>query len=306
LRPIKFTNRNNTVALITMLKIRSASYLELIFVGAVIAFAAISSAHADLHLSFGLYASEKPTTLVKKFRPIMNSLEKQLSSELKTPVSIKLSISKTYEEGVGTLVNGMVDFARFGPASYIAAHDVNQNISLLVMEINDGKKEFNGVICVHNDSPIKSVADLKGKSFAFGSEESTIGRYLSQRYLLNHDIKAVDLNSFSYMGRHDKVGYAVVNGKYDAGAMKESTFNKMVKSGLPLRSIASFKNVTKPWVARAGLDNKVKAALQKILLNFNDKVALTGIKQDGFTAASDNDYKIVRDAINNNPKFFVK
>jgi len=266
----------------------------------------VTPAHADLKLSFGLYSSEKPTTLVKMFRPILNTLEKQLSAELKTPVSIKLSISKTYEEGIGALANGLVDFSRFGPASYIMAHDINPDILLLAMEIKNGKKIFEGNICVHSDSPIKTVADLKGKRFAFGNEESTIGRYLSQQYLAKHSIKASDLDTYNYLSRHDKVGYAVASGKYDAGAIKNSTLKKMIKSGQPLRSIASFNNVTKPWVARSGLDKKVVDAIRKALLDFSDKRALKGIRQDGFTVASEADFKSIRDAIKFNPHFFVR
>jgi len=56
----------------------------------------VNPAQADIKLSFGLYTSDKPTTLVKKFRPILNSLENSLSNTLDTKVSIKLSIAKSY------------------------------------------------------------------------------------------------------------------------------------------------------------------------------------------------------------------
>ncbi len=267
-------------------------------------FFAIAQAQADIKLSFGLYSSETPTSLVKKFRPIINTLEKKLSSDLATNVSIKLSISKSYEEGIDSLVNGQVDFARFGPASYVSATERSQGISLLAMESNNGKKEFKGIICVHKDSPIKSVEELRGKRFAFGSEKSTIGRYLSQQYLLKHGIKASDLKAYEYLGRHDKVGYAVAKGKFDAGALKENTMKKLIKAGLPLRAIAEFNNVTKPWIARANLDEKVVSALKNALITFEDKQALNGIKQDGFVAADDRDYQKIRDAIKSNPAFF--
>jgi len=271
----------------------------------VIIFSAVCvQAHADIKLSFGLYSSEAPTTLVKQFRPVINSLEKQLSRDLKTTVSIKLSISKTYEEGIDSLVNGQVDFARFGPASYVSATERNQEISLLAMETKDGQKEFKGVICVHKESPIKSVADLKGRRFAFGSEKSTIGRYLSQKYLMEHGIRAKDLEVYEYLGRHDMVGYAVAKGKYDAGALNQNTMKKLIKAGVPLRAIAEFNNVTKPWIARAKLDSKLVAALRNALISFEDKQALSSIKLDGFTSAEDKDYKTIREAIKSNSAFF--
>jgi hypothetical protein len=38
------------------------------------------------------------------------------------------------------------------------------------------------VIAVQKDSPLKTLAELKGKKFAFGDQNSTIGRYLAQFY----------------------------------------------------------------------------------------------------------------------------
>ena len=266
----------------------------------------VNLAQADIRLSFGLYTSDKPTTLVKKFRPILNVLENAMSASLNTNVSIKLNIANSYEQGILALVKGKVDFARLGPSSFIEALDQNSNLSLLAMETKKGTKRFNGVICVQKNSPIKYIAELKGKRFAFGNKHSTIGRYLSQRYLLNQGIKAKDLAKHDYLGRHDKVGYAVAKGEFDAGALKESTYKKLVKKGLLLRKIASFENVTKPWVASAELNLKTLDALSNALLSIKNKKVLKAIKKDGFTKGSTEDYKIIKYAMKTNNEFFSK
>ncbi|MDH5409201.1 MAG: phosphate/phosphite/phosphonate ABC transporter substrate-binding protein [Gammaproteobacteria bacterium] len=261
-------------------------------------------AFADIGLSFGLYTSDKPTTLVKKFRPILNELEKDLSHRMNTKVSIKLSIARSYEQGINALAEGKVDFSRFGPASYILAREKNPDISLLAMEVKNGHKHFKGAICVHKDSKTNKISELKNKRFAFGDERSTIGRYLSQQYLYERGIKSKDLTLYDYLGRHDKVGYAVAQGKFDAGALKESTLKKLIKKGLPLRAIARFDNVSKPWVARKGLEPEVRAALKKALLGLNDKDVLKAIKKDGFAETNYQDYERVSQAIKLNKKFF--
>jgi len=174
------------------------------------------------------------------------------------------------------------------------------------METKKGKKRFKGVICVQKDSPINNIYELKGKRFAFGNEHSTIGRYLAQKYLVKHGIKAHDLAAHNYLGRHDKVGYAVAKGQFDAGALKESTFKKLVQKGQPLRVIASFDNVTKPWVAREGLDQKTQDALQRTLLSIKDKKILQALKKDGFATTSIEDYQIIKHAIKTNEEFFAK
>ncbi|MDH5692873.1 MAG: PhnD/SsuA/transferrin family substrate-binding protein [Gammaproteobacteria bacterium] len=283
-------------------KSRTSFYL-LVLIG--LSFLWLPGAHAEIKLSFGLYASDKPTTLVRQFRPILNDLEKELSQSLHTPVKIKLSIAPNYTQGLADLVNGQVDFSRFGPASYVEVKEKEPGVQLLVMESKNGKKQFNGAIIVHSNSEINTISQLKGRSFAFGNKRSTIGRYLSQNFLVEHGIYANDLSAYDYLDRHDQVGFAVAQGKFHAGAIKESTLELLIRKGQDLKAIATFKNVTKPWIARKGLEPRIFSALQNALLNFRDKDALKAINKDGFLSASDSDYHSVRMAITNNKKFFT-
>lgn len=263
-------------------------------------------AKAEISLAFGVYASDKPSAMVRQFRPILNALEKSLSELAGEPVKIRMQIAKTYEQGVIDLVAGKVDFARFGPASYIRAREADPRVEILVAESNKGKKTFNGVIAVAKDSPVQLVSELRGKSFAFGDERSTIGRYLSQLHLMRNNVRASDLRHFEYLGRHDAVGAAVGSGRFDGGALKESTFKRMVKKGVQLRAIARFPNVTKPWIARGGLSAKTKNLLRKTLLSLKDPKALKALKKAGFLEGSDEDYAGIRESILNNHQFFRK
>lgn len=273
---------------------------------AILTAASAVPANAEFTLAFGVYASDKPSAMVRQFRPILNALETSLTKLAGEPVRVRMQIAKTYEQGVIDLVAGKVDFARFGPASYIRAREADPRVDILVVESNKGRKTFNGVIAVAKDSPIQTVADLRGKSFAFGAERSTIGRYLSQLHLMRNDIRASDLKNFEYLGRHDAVGAAVGSGRFDGGALKQSTFKGMVKKGVQLRAIARFPNVTKPWIARGGLSAKYKKLLRKTLLALKDPTALKALKKDGFLEGTDEDYAGIRESIQNNHKFFRK
>ncbi len=266
--------------------------------------AGISPARADVNLKFGVYVSDKPTEMVRKFRPVLDALEVAMNRELDEAVHIKMRVASDYEAGIEDLVTGAVDFARFGPASYVLAKQRNPELRILSVESKKGTKVFYGIICVAKDSPIRSVEDLRGKSFAFGNRRSTIGRYLSQLFLHRHGIKAKDLAAYSYLGRHDKVGTAVARNQFDAGALKEGTFKKLVAKGLAIRAIASFPNVTKPWIARGGLAPKVFAALRAVLLRMRNPAALKALKKDGFLEGNDDDYAAIRKAMASNARFF--
>jgi len=263
-----------------------------------------ASAGSGLTLSFGVYTADKPTDVVKQFKPVLVALEKSLSNKLRLQVDIRMQVAKNYQKGIANLVDGKVDFARFGPASYVLAKKEAPGIEILAIESKKGKKVFFGIICVSSDSSITQVSELNGKTFAFGNERSTIGRYLSQQLLLKEGVSAKDLESYQYLGRHDRVGTAVGLKQFNAGALKESTFKKLVSKGVPIRSIASFQNVTKPWIARSGLGREHSEAIRAALLEMKEPAALKALKKDGFVEGSDADYSVIRKAIYENPLFF--
>lgn len=264
----------------------------------------IPSAHSEISLDFGLYASDKPTVVVKQFRPILNYLEAALQKKLDEPIQIKIQVASSYEKGIQDLAEGRVDFSRFGPASYVEVKERNEKVRIIAIESQNGRKTFKGIICVHIDSKLLTIDDLRGKRFAFGDRLSTIGRYLSQQYLLKNGIRAPDLGSFDYLGRHDKVGYAVGLGQYDAGALKESTFLKLKKQGIPIKALAEFQNVTKPWIASSTLDEKIYVALQESLLELKNTAVINPLKMNGFVTGSADDYVTIRSAIQENDNFF--
>ena len=247
-------------------------------------------AKSTTELCYGMYNSDKLISQIKKFTPVKKYLQDKLKSA-GIPVKIDSKIYPTYEEAIDALVKGDCDFFRLGPASYVLAKNQNQNIRILAMEHKNNKKISLGVFIVSKDSPIENLSEIKGKSFAFGNENSTIGRYLSQAELVNAGIHSSDLKSHEFLHRHDKVAEAVIAGKFDVGVIKESTFKKNADS---LKEIATFPNVTKPWVAREGLDEALFDALQTAFLTLDDEEVLKTIKKSGFLAASDQDYDFVR------------
>ncbi len=252
---------------------------------------------AQTELVFGAYTSEQPAALVAQVRPALDVVSRQLSKEFGNPVTIRIEITRTYQEGVKLIVDRRADFMRVGAASYITAREKDPGISLLVLENVGGKSTFNGVIAVHRDSDITNLRQLKGKSFAFGSPESTLGRYFAQQRLLRVGIRAQDLSRFAYLDRHDTVGEAVGSGLFDAGALEETMFRKLTDGGTPIRALTSYPNVTRPWIARSRLDPKLLTALRRQLLAIDDKDALRAMRFDGFLDGREADFEPTRQAM---------
>lgn len=274
---------------------------------AVFAFAlSVGPAAAKIKLTFGTYSPDKPTAMVAQLRPTLNEIAREMTDILDEEVAIKLQVVRSYEDGIAQIVQSDVDFTRLGPASYVEARRQNQGIEVLAMENKRGAKEFRGIICVKQDSDITGLGQLRGRSFAFGNERSTLGRYFAQLTLLRADVRARDLARYEYLGRHDKVGRAVGSGLFDAGALEETTFSKLVAGGVPIRAIATFSNATRPWVARAGLADQVRQALRQALLRLAKPAALEALRFDGFLEGGDLDYAPTREAIKANPEFFAQ
>ena len=246
-----------------------------------------------LRLTFGLYQTDKATEMYRKFMPMLEAVQGNAGRILGRDVEVELRIFRSYEEGITALATGKVDFVRFGPASYVLSKQRNKHVQLLAMEQKKGKTRFKGLIVARKGSGIACLADLRGKRFAFGDENSTIGRYLAQEQLVKAGLFSRDFSAHEFLGRHDKVARAVQLGDFDAGSLKESTFKKMNEDG-SLVVVQAFDNVTKPWIAREGLTPEVGNALTQTLLNLKDVDALASFGVDCFVPARDSHYDFVR------------
>lgn len=258
-----------------------------------------------LNLKFGVYTSDKATTMYRVFSPILEYLQEDLEKRLGRPVEIELKIFKSYEDGIAAIANGDVDLSRVGPASYIIAKRRSPGLELIVMEEVDGTNRFKGLILVRKDSGIRELKDLKGKKFAFGDDKSTIGRFLAQAELLKAGVYACDLAGFEYLGRHDKVVKAVELGDYHGGAARWGSYKEGAETE-SLRVIATYENVTQPWVARPGLQPEIRAALRSSMLLVKDPAILKPLGVSGFMPTGNEEYDIVRDGMKQAAEFEAK
>ena len=255
-------------------------------------------------LNFGIYGSERRSWIDEHNVPLLQHIKKQLNIKHKQKIDINTVFFASYTEAVDALINKKIDFARLGAASYLSAKRESPLTSIIAVESFKGKQFHEGVIAVLKDSPIKSIKDLKDKSFAFGNKSSTIGRYLSQQFLLDNGISAADLKTHEYMGRHDNVAIAIIRRTHDAGAfkigiLKDERFNKR------LRILDHFQAPAQVWVSRAGFDENLLSNLKDVFFNIPKEVI--NIKnRDAFVQGNLSNFEYLRNSIDNNDLFFSK
>ena len=160
---------------------------------------------------------EAPTELQRKFKPLGEYLEKETGLKVQfTPVS-------DYAAVVEGLAAKKIDLAWLGGFTFVQAKLRTQGTpggaaTPIVQRAEDEK--FISKFIVPADSPAKTLADLKGKNFAFGSPASTSGHLMPRHFLLKDSINPdKDFKNVAFSGAHDATVAFVASGKADGGVL---------------------------------------------------------------------------------------
>lgn len=237
---------------------------------------------------FGVISAVSPTEDAKKLAPLLN----YLSQEVGQKVSFKTG--KNYTDTIDKFSSGEFEIGFIGPSPYIIATKKEKNLEILAGVETKGKPFFHGVIVARKDSAdINSVADLKGKKFAFGSKESTLSFYTPAKALLDANVKA-SLAGFEFLGKHDIVAQNVVAKKFDAGGIQESVAAKYAEHLKVIQKSEPMYDFM--IVAHKNLSPEVKAKFKTALLKLKDPAILEAIKPGatGFVETSEKNYDNLR------------
>jgi len=164
---------------------------------------------------------ESPTELARKAAPLLAYLEQQLGQKVEfTPVT-------DYAAAVEVLVNRKVDLAWFGGFTFVQAKLRSGGRAVPLVQREEDEK-FRSVV-ISADPTVKSLADLKGKDFSFGSQSSTSGHLMPRHFLAQQGLDADKaFRRVAYSGAHDATIAAVAAGRVTAGALNISVWQKFV------------------------------------------------------------------------------
>ncbi|MBV4534557.1 MULTISPECIES: putative selenate ABC transporter substrate-binding protein [Pseudomonas] len=210
---------------------------------------------------------EAPTELLRKFKPLGQYLHKQLDMEVKfVPVA-------DYPAVVEALASDKLDLAWLGGFTFVQVHLKDPSATPLVQREQDAKFTSKFITA---DPNVKSLADLKGKTFAFGSVSSTSGSLMPRYFMLKNDnIKPETYFSrVAYSGAHDATVAWVQAGKADAGVLNASVWQKLVDAGkVDTDKVKVF--ATTPtyydynWTVRGNMDAGLKAKIKQAFLDLD-------------------------------------
>ncbi|MEW6177151.1 MAG: putative selenate ABC transporter substrate-binding protein [Pseudomonadota bacterium] len=221
----------------------------------------ITATHAAETLRVSAIPDEAPTELIRKFKPLGEYLEQQLGMPVKfTPVS-------DYAAVVESLASDRLDLAWLGGFTFVQTRLKTGDAIPLVQREQD--EQFTSKF-ITADPEVKSLADLKGKTFAFGSVSSTSGSLMPRYFMLKDGIEPEQyFKRIAYSGAHDATAAWVEAGKADAGVLNASVWDKLVAAGKVDTDKVRVISTTPPyydynWTVRGNLDpalvEKIKAA----------------------------------------------
>lgn len=235
-----------------------------------------TSQHVELAVTrpaikFGFDLRASPSEDARQYLPFLEYLER------KTGLSFKLIFTSKNERLHELLGRGEVDIAAVGAVSFIRAQEA-YGVVPLVRGLNAANKaEYRSAIVVATDSPISTLSQLRGKSFAFGSVDSTQGHIIPRIMLLSQGLGLNDLASHEYTGSHQSCANAVISGRLDACGMQDTMAESLARQGRLRILFTSEPFPSSGIAANERLAPEILKKIKKALIEFDP----TGRDQEG-------------------------
>lgn len=210
---------------------------------------------------------ESPTELLRKFKPLGAYLERETGMKVAwTPVN-------DYPAVVEGLAANRIDLAWLGGFTFVQARIRTGNAIPIAQRAED--ERFLSRFIVPANSPAKSLRDLKGGTFAFGSPSSTSGHLMPRFFLLRAGINPdKDFTRIAFSGAHDATVAFVASGRAEAGALNASVWDKLVEKGDSITKAVRVLATTPPyydynWTVRGNLDPALVKKLTEAFLKLD-------------------------------------
>jgi phosphonate transport system substrate-binding protein len=235
----------------------------------VLALAACSKKEAEVEpLRVSAIPDEAPTELQRKFKPLGEYLKQETGMDVQfTPVT-------DYAAVVEGLANHKIDLAWLGGFTFVQAKLRTHGGAVPLVQRAEDEK-FTSKFIVPVNSPAKTLADLKGKTFTFGAASSTSGHLMPRYFLLQAGINPdKDFKAVAFSGAHDATVAFVAAGRADAGVLNASVWDKLVEGKNANAAKVRVLATTPPyydynWTVRPGLDPAITKKLTDAFLKLD-------------------------------------
>lgn len=247
-------------------------------------------------LRFSGIPNQNTTELNEKYKPLAEHLSKTLG------IKVEYVPSADYNASVDGFKNGDLQLCWFGGFTGVQAREAVKGAHAIVC----GKRDtaFKSYFVAHKDAGLAKGADfplgMKGKTFTFGSAQSTSGRLMPEYYIRKHT-KGSPKDFFgsepNFSGSHDKTLELVAAKAFDFGVVDYTVYEKRVaeKKIDPATVVVVWEtptyadyNFTAHPVLEERYGKGFTEKLQKALVEISDEKLLAAMdRKDGLVACDD-------------------
>lgn len=253
-------------------------------------------------LRFAMISAENERDVLARFEGFSRHFTEALG------VPFRVFRATDYAATVEALRADQAEFGYLGPASYALARRVAGEKIVPIASATDlsGGAGYHAVIIVRADAPYRSLADLRGRSFAWADPNSTSGFAVPLFYMRR---EGIDPQTFfsrtSFSGNHEMSVIGLLNGTFDAVATwwtneQRSNPQRMEEKGMippgQWRIVWKSPEIpNSPYVMRTNLPQELKDLYVETLMALPERNpeawrALTSGQSRGLVRRTHEDY----------------
>ncbi|HSK09898.1 MAG TPA: PhnD/SsuA/transferrin family substrate-binding protein [Vicinamibacterales bacterium] len=176
-------------------------------------------------IRLGVVGFYNPRLMYLKYQPLVDYLTEH------TRWRFELDLSSSYRETVSRLCAGTVQIAYLGPFTYLRAREAC-GVRPVVRLNSGGQETYRSYILVREDSAIRDLAGLRGRTIAYGALLSTSSHLMPRLMLQQAGLRpGVDI-ACRYYQHHERAARAVLLGDVSACGIRDLVGDQFKGRGL--------------------------------------------------------------------------
>lgn len=232
-------------------------------------------------LVYAAVPSDRPAALQQSHQPTLEMLKKETGKE------VRFQTGTDYAAIIQGLRAGKIDIAALGPFLYVLAKEQGAQITVVAARVDEKGEEpgYQAYGITWTGSPIKTLADLRGRKICFVDPSSTSGYLYPRAGLLAMGIEPESDTMPSFKGRHDAVVLAVANRQCDAGfALDRVVDQELIEEGQlqPGQITTIWKSETIPGPPIVIANHLAPELREQLTTALQDKAKADYLRANGF------------------------
>lgn len=264
--------------------------------GALLAAPSILRAQQGGVLRVGLIPSEDSRAMLASSAELLRALETNLG------MRVQGFVATDYNGVIEAMRANHVEVAYLGPFSYVLGTTIAQIEAFATAETaRAGRTFYHSQIIALKENNIASIADLRGRTFAFVDPSSTSGHLFPKAGLIRQGIDPERYFSrVLFTGSHDANALAVANKRVDAATIADRILDTAISRGHidrdKINIVWNSEPIPEsPTVWRRNLPQALKDRIRAAFLAIRDITWADQGKLNRFVETNDAAYNVIRE-----------